>query len=90
MKLTTGKLEQLCIKYLNRKEPEVNCCGCCIGAGEVLYMCNKKKFREQLTLFINKLVSKKMITVNKHATNVNDRYRFVINDDSLELFKYVD
>jgi len=90
MRITTGKLEQLCIKYLNRREPEINCYGCIMGAGEVLYICNKKKFKEQLTLFINKLISRKLITVTKNATNVNDRYKFVLNDDSLELFKYVD
>ena len=90
MRITTGKLEQLCIKYLNRREPEINCCGCIMGAGEVLYICNKKVFKKELTLFINKLIGKKMLIATKNATNVNDRYKFVLNDDSLELFKYVD
>ena len=90
MRLTTGKLEQLCIKYLNRREPEVNCCGCAMGAGQVLYICNKKKFREELASFINRLVEKGLIVVNKKGRSVNDRYKFIISDDSLELFKYVD
>lgn len=90
MRLTTGKLEQLCIKYLNRREPEIDCCGCHLGAGEILFMCDKKKFREELDLFIKKLVDRGIVVFNENAADLNGRYRFVINDDSLELFKYVD
>jgi len=84
MKLSRNELEQLCIKYLNHKEQNVNCCECEFGAGEVLYTVNKNKFRTELSKYIKKLSKAGII---KESTN---GYDIVVSEKIVDLFKYID